>query len=457
MKNIIREVDVMNISRKILCIALMLCLIGAYAYGYSQEPLSEDILKNNLEEDFGINIVLPSSDEYISYIECLQVLERGLSRFPDGVIKEITQYYSDMGIKTNIIVSKTEKISDLFSKYSLSENSANIYINTLQNSLYNDICVASEVGFVYELGHFIGDYLFKVYGYEEISKEFEKLNVGYNYGAWEDGFDKAFVNKHSALSLNEEIVDLIWYAEVHPEFLRNINDGQYTVIHNKIQYLASVIDQSFSSITSDLRLWHEAIPQKPDTWAKDVIQSMRDAALIPEEFDGIYNSNITKEDFYTLTFNIIENKIGEENFVKSFQLVKEEDHVTIDPVKGEVFVKNCSDVNNTDINDEKAKRLYEAYQIGLIDKELSGAKEYMTRLEIAKLFGYIVNRLGMDISDYEVLNYDDISSVKESEKPFIYYVSSHGLLMGNGSNFNPNSYCTYQEAYLILMRFYNML
>lgn len=446
--------------KRILFLALMLCFAGNYVYGYNFESLSVEDIKTNLEEDYGINIIIPDNDEYINYKECLLVIDRGLKRFPEGVIKEITQFYSNNKIKTNIILSKTEKVSDLFSEYRLSENSADIYINTLQNSLYHNTCVASEEGFIHEMGHYIIDYLFKVYGYDKIKNEFEKLNAEYKYGSWGEGYDKIFVNKHSAKSFEDEITDLIWFTEARPNVIRNINDGNYTVIHQKIQYLASIIDQSFSSITYDSNLWHEALPQNPDKWALDAIQAMKKESLIPEELDGMYNSYITKEDFYALTFNLLEHKLGNEKYVKDFDLIKQDNHVVMDPVKGEIFVDNYDDLFdiNLEFNDEKEKRLYEAFQIGLIDESwISDSKDYITRIEIAKLLIYISNELGMDISDYEVVNYDDISNVKDSEKPFIYFVSSKGLIKGDGSKFNPSSNCTYQEAYLILLRFYNML
>lgn len=445
--------------KRIICLTLIFCLIGTAAYSFTCEPLSEDAIKKNIEEDYGINIIISDNEDYISYINCLLVIERGLSRFPEGVIKEITDYYLSKGISTNIKLSKTEKISDLFSSYVLNEEEANIHINTLQNSMYYDKCVASEEGFTHEMGHFISDYLFKVYGYEKLKSEFEILNEGNMYGSWEEDYDNVFLNKHSSMSFNDEIADIIWYTEVHPDILRNINDGNYTVIHKKIEYLANVIDQSFLAITKESKLWHEALPQKPDDWAEEAIKIMNEASLIPEEFEGIYNSYITKEDFYTLAMIIVENKLGKENYIEFFEIANSEDNVAIDPVKGEIYVDNVEHLNfDNDISSEKEKRLHEAYQIGLIDEGwLLGSKEYMTRLEIAKLFNYIGNELGMDISDYEVINYDDISSVKDSEKAFIYFVSSKGLLRGDGTSFKPNDYCTYQEAYIMLMRFYNIM
>lgn len=446
--------------KRILCIALMYCFIGTLAYGFTQEPLSEDAIKKNLEEDFGINIIIPENEEYSSYRECLMVLERGLKRFPDGVVKEVTEFYSNKGISTNVVVSRTEKIGDLFSEYVLSERSADIYINMLPNSLYNDSCVASEEGFVHEIGHYISDYLFNAYGYENLKKEFDALNDGYVYGAWGEGYDKIFVNKHSAMSFSDEIADLIWFAEIHPDILRNINGGAYSAVHEKIKCLITAMDQSLSSISTESKLWQETLPQEPDTWAEPVINEMKEASLMPEEFEGMYNSYITKEDFYVLALNIIENKLGKESFAESFKITNKEDSVAIDPVKGEVYVDNAGKRSNSDdeIRDEKEKRLYEAYQMGLIDEGwVIGSEEYMTRLEIAKLLSYIGNELGMDISEYDVVDYDDISTVKDSEKPFIYFISSKGLLQGDGTSFKPYDYCTYQEAYLILMRFYDIL
>lgn len=447
--------------KRILCIALMFCFIGSYVYGYTYEPMSEEKLKNNLEATYGINIIVPENEDYENYKECLLILDRGLRRFPQGVIKEITEYYSGNGIITNIILGKAEKISDLFPEYKLDEKTAEIYINTLQSNLYNDTCGASEFGFIHEMGHYASDYIFKVYGYEKIKSEFEKLNAGYFYGNWGEGYDKVFVNKHSAISLKDDIADLIWHTEVHPDVIRNINDGNYTIIHKKIEYLASVIDQCFSSITKESKLWQEAVPQKPDEWALDAIKAMKDAVLIPEEFDGVYNSYISKEDFYTLALNIMESKMGKDNFIKSFDLTKKDNYVTIDPVKGEIYVDNDSadDLKiEAQIYNEKEKRLYEAYEIGLIDEGwISGSMENITRLEIAKLFNYIANELGMDISDYEVVNYEDISNVNDSDKPFIYFVASKGLLKGDGTSFKPYNYCTYQEAYIMLMRLYDLL
>ena len=332
---------------KILCISLMFCFIGTMAYGFTHEQLDEDKLKAGLEKEYGINIVIINNEDNTNYIDSLTVLDRGLKRFPAGMISEITKFYSNSGISTNVIIDRTETISDLFSEYKLDEKSADLYIYIMQNSVYNDACVASEEGFIYETGQYIRDYLFKNYGYDKIKTGFEKLNGQYKYGTWGEGYENVFINKHSAMSFNDEIADIILFSEIHPEVLRNLNDGSYTAIHKKIEYLASIINQSFTSVTVDTRLWQDALPQKPDDWALDAIKVMEESSLIPEELEGMYNSYITKGDFCFLTLNLIENKLGKDKFNKLFGLVKQEDHVAIDPIKGEVYLDKKTENMNS--------------------------------------------------------------------------------------------------------------
>jgi len=330
----------------------------------------------------------------------------------------------------------------------------------LQSSLYSDACIASEESLVHELGHFVSDYLYKVYGYEKLKADFENFNKGYEYGLWGDGYGNVFINKHSAMSFIDEVADLIWYTEVHPEMLRNISGGETEIIHEKVGFLADVFDQCFISITEDSRLWMEAVPQKPDDWAVESICAMKSASLIPEKFEGMYDAYITRENFYTVVLNIIEKKLGKEAFNKSFNIAVQEEHVILDPVRGEILIDDgMSHMFTGVLLCSNKVIMYEAYQMGLINREGMELppEGYMTRLETSKLFTYIANELGMDISDYDVVYYNDISNVKDSEKPFIYFASCTGIMKGYGNSFKPYDYCTYQEAYIMFMRLYNIL
>lgn len=446
--------------KKILFIALMFCIIGSHAYGYNYETLSGEKLINSIEKNYNIKIVVPN-DDYEAFKENLLILDKNLKRFPAGVINEITDSNSKNGISTSVILGKTEKISDLFAEYKIKNNTAEIYLNTMINNLYYDSCHATELVFVHEMAHYASDYLYKVYGYEKIKNEFERLNSSYVYGTWGEGYENAFVDKHSAKSFEDDITDLIWHLEVHPEVIRKINNGNYTIIHKKIEYLAKVIESSFSSVTDKTQLWQEAFPQQPDAWAINAVNAMNNAALIPKELEGIYNSYITKQDFYSLALNIMESKLGKESFIKLFELTNQEKSMAIDPLKGEICVDSAlidSLSNEEQGCFDKNDRVYEALQIGLLDElYLDSSNDYISRLEIAKLFNYLISRLGMDVSDFKVINYIDINNVAQKDKPSIYLVASKKLLMGDGISFKPFDYCTYQEAYIILMRLYDLL
>ncbi len=450
----------MNTFKRILCIILCFYMLNSPAYGFTEkiEPLDESEIKTNIEEEYGLKIIYSQVDENIDYMDCMLVLERSLRRFPEGVIKEITDYYSKMGIETNVVINKTEKISDLFSEYVLADKSATVYINALQNSMYNDECVASEESTIHELSHLISDYMYEIYGHDKMKNDFSKFNSGYEYGNWEECSD-IFINKHSAMSFEDEVADLIWYTEVHPELLRTLDCEEKEIIHEKIEYLAEAFDQCFDSVSENTKLWMEAIPQEPDKWALETITQLKNASIIPEEFDGMYDAYITKENFYTLVMNVVESKLGADELSNSFDLYMQEEYVSLDPVKGEIFINDGMTVPDNTLLCSNKEVIYKAYQMGFLGHEGANIEpdSYMTRLEAAKMFAYIANGQGMDISDYEVINYNDLDDVQDSDKPFIYYAATKGILRGYGYSFNPNGYCTYQETYIMLMRLYNIL
>jgi hypothetical protein len=428
------------------------------AYGFAEtiEPLDESEIKTNIEEEYGIKIIYSQDDKNIDYMDCMLVLERSLRKFPEGVIKEITDYYSQMGIETNVVINKTEKIADLFSEYVLADKSATVYINALQNSMYNDECVASEESTVYEISHLISDYMYEIYGHERMKNDFLQFNEGYEYGNLEECSD-VFISKHSAMSFEDEVADLIWYTEVHPELLRTLDCDEKEIIHKKIEYLAEVFDECFDSVSENTRLWMEAVPQEPDNWALETVTQLKNASIIPDEFDGIYDAYITKENFYTLVMNVMESKFGSDEQIGSLNMYMQEEYVSLDPVKGEIFM-NDGMVPYSSMLCSNKEVIYKAYQMGFLSHDgITEPDRYMTRLEAAKMFAYIANDHGMDISDYEVINYNDLNDVNDQDKPFIYYAATKGILKGYGYSFNPNGYCTYQESYIMLMRLYNIL
>ncbi len=456
----------MNLIRKIICMTIIISLTTSFVHAFSftngiVRPTVFEIQKN-IEEKYGLNIILPqNSDKYINIEECMTVIESSLNRFPDGVIKEITDSYLNKDIKTNIIINKSENnLIDSPATYRRTNSSANITINILTNNFYGTSDVVSQDGIILEISHFICDYLIDVYGYDNLLMDFNKLNLGYEYGAWGVGYDKVYINQNSATSLSEDISDLIWYAENYPEKILNISSGKKEIIHKKVEFLANIVDTCFESVTSQTKLWLESIPSSPDNWAENDISKMFEIGLIPKDFLGMYESYISREDFCTLSLNLVKLKIGEDKFYQYFEISKPQKSVVINPVNGEIIINDVISDVYYDINLCKNKEdIYESYKIGLIG-DFEGNKfdpeAQITRLEAAKISAAICEKFGIDIAKYEEVSFDDIVDLSELDKPYIYFAVSRGILKGYGNKIMPYDYCTYQEAYLMLNRVYEL-
>jgi len=453
----------MKLIKKMICISLVLCLSTSFMHAFSftngiVRPIGMEI-QQNIKNNYGVNIIMPQNSSSIDIEESMAVIEYSISRFPNGVIKEITDYYLSNGIKTNIIIQNTE--NNLLNKsavYKMTNQSANITVNILSNNFYGISDIVSLDGLTLEFSRLVTDYLYAKYGYNELKNQFEKLNNGYDYGTWGNGYDRVFVNQNSATNINEDISELIWYAENYPEKIRNVDNGKKATIHKKIEFLAKVFNESFESVNDDTKLWFDAIPGRPDYWAVDVINNMTKVGLIPKEFEGKYESYISREDFCTLALNIVKSRIGEDKFYEHYNIVKPQVSLNINPVNGEVIVDNIISDVFYDINLCKNKEdIYEAYTIGLISGLYEGKFEpqtHITRLEAAKVSTSICEQFGIDITDYDEINFDDISELSALEKPYIYFVVNRGILKGYGNKVMPYNYCTYQEAYIMLNRVY---
>lgn len=456
----------MKLIRKTICIALIISFTTSFMHAFSftngiVKPTVFEIQKS-IEEKYGLNVILPENiNNYINIDECMAVVENGLDRFPDGVIKEITDSYLNKGIKTNIIIKKAENnLMEKSATYRKTNSTVNITINILSNNFYGTSEVVSLDGIMLELSHFICDYLYDVYGYSELELGINRLNLGYEYGTWGSGYDKVYINQNSSTNLTEDISDIIWYAESYPEKILSISSGKKEVIHKKIEFLAQVMDKSFESVTVQTKLWLDAIPSTPDEWAKDDINKMVNIGLIPKDFEGKYESYISREDFITLALNIVKSRIGEDKFYQHFELVKPQKSLIINPMNGEIIVDDAISNIFYDINLCKNKEdIYEAYKIGLVS-DLNGGKfnpeANITRLEAAKISTSICEKFGIETTNYDEVDFDDMSELSEVEKPYIYFVISKGILKGYDNKVMPYNYCTYQEAFIMLNRAYTL-
>lgn len=453
----------MKLINKIICITIIINLFSSFVYasGFNNGVVRPEIyeIQRNIEKEYGVNIILPNcNDTYSNMEKCLATIERSLSRFPDGIIKEITAKNLKRGIKTNIIINKTDSNSiEIPAEYVMTDDSANIKINMLPYNFYGMYDVVSLDGIIHEFGHYVSDYIIECYGFDELDREFKKLNNGYKYGILDNDYNKVFAG--SAENLSDEITDLIWYAEAYPEKIRSLGNDE--IIHKKIRFLANVFDKCFESVTEATKLWSDTAKNSPDEWAQDIIRLMKEKGLIPCEFEGKYGAYISREDFYVLSLNLIKTKTGEDNFYKYFNIVKSEKSFNIDPVKGEiVFEDDAGNIfYNIDLCNKK-EEIYEAYRIGLIsdlDENKFEPEKQISRLEVIKAAAFICEGFGIDITNYKTANFEEMTNINKTDKPYIYFAVNTGIIKGYGSRLKPFDYCTYQEAFIMLNRVYTLI
>ena len=110
-------------------------MMGTQAFGLSFIPEAD--IKNNIEKTYGINVLTPKDVEYSEYIN---ILEKSIKKFPDNIIKEITDYYLSKGIVTNVVSYRTEVAKDFYSQSFTDPSTINIYIKTRESSLKTDSC-----------------------------------------------------------------------------------------------------------------------------------------------------------------------------------------------------------------------------------------------------------------------------------------------------------------------------
>ena len=188
---------------------------------------------------------------------------------------------------------------------------------------------------------------------------------------------------------------------------------------------------------------------------------MEREGLIPEGFEGKFNSYLTREDFYLLSLNLIKAKLGEEEFYNYFNFSQFENDISLDPIKGEIIVDEIpNNYYNLELCNNK-KEMYEAYKVGLIH-DLNDVKfnpdENISRLDAIKISAFICEKFGVDVvANNKEINLIDLSLLSDYEKLCVYFAINKGLLLGDGKRLKPYEYCTYQEAFILMDRVYKVI
>lgn len=435
---------------KISIIILVYFLVfSTSAFGEIIDIKNQNDIINDIKHKYGIDVVLVNSYENVKYNSSLNMLEEILNSYPDGLVKEVNDYYKSLNITSNIIINKTEKIKELKYQFNIDSKSINFYVNSFYQGPYSNTYIISEEGLNHTIGHIIADYILKIYPNEKIKQELENINQNFVYGNWNTDYEKVFVNKHAATSFKDELGDLIWYAQSYPKLLRNMSKEE-PILQKKILYLVNLMDECFVSIDENTNLWSDSIYQTPDLWAKEIVDEYESKGLLLEEYDGLYTSYITKEDFAKVLLVSINSKFSSDNIIKA-----NEKHYSIDPLNGEtVFDK----LDEDDILDDKENTFKINTVSSIIEKFINeNSNKYISRLEIARLLSKVAKQLYLLPNENLKTSFNDLSHISDSDLNDIVYLSQLEIIKGNNNEFKPGDYCTFQEAYIFVLRFFNLL
>lgn len=428
--------------------------------------------KAELEEKYGVTIGV--EDGFYPKEVLLNMLDKIYSRFPEGLIKEITSYYKSKGINTTI--SFTYKQTDLGGSFT--DNGNGVVINYYPNSIADKF---GEWVIAHEMGHYVHKYINSVYGYTKFKNEWTSLNNGFVYNndyvnQWTDKHADYFVRNYSLKNYSEDFATVFEdIAGYPPEGFRNrvLKDGNFP-LKQKVDLLNRVLVEKSQSVKSLVNIWDRALPQTPSTDGAAVCEKAKELGLIPGgekayepeliyddekagRFDGLYSSKIIREDFCMLIRELIEKEtqMSFEDFVKSKGLNKEWYNYGSIGTGG--VLRQRSNYPFCDVNDFTIFNLNSLGIINGVGGKIFNPDGFLTREQAAVILRNTASALGKDLNSNS-FEFTDSKSIGSLEKQGVEFAFSKGLMNCTGDNyFLPKEYLTYEEAYIAIYNFFTNL
>lgn len=185
----------------------------------------------------------------------------------------------------------------------------------------------------------------------------------------------------------------------------------------------------------------------PSAWAIEEIDSARDAGIVPENLDGQYQDNITREEFCEIAAALVESKTGE----TMADVLDQKELTGRNPF---------SDTSNSDVIAMNA--------LGVVNGSGGGRfspNDEITREEAATMLtrlGKIMNLSGPESVE---LSFSDADSISDWAYDAVGFVSScmdptnnNYVMGGTGENrFSPKDPYTREQAFASFMRLYNAI
>lgn len=239
------------------------------------EPRVRHVDKAELERTYGLQISVQSS--LIEEPYALEMIDQVLGTFPEGLIREVTDYYRKKGKTSRIrFVDRMTHLSGSFSD-SGSQMLIELYPGTTGS--FESWAVA------HEMGHYLQRFLNDRHGAAKLRQEWQALNGGIAYGTeWTDGDEDVFVRDYGKTSFNEDVATVFeWLARYNnAELRRQYAGGTDKPILKKIDLLNRALDEASAKVDGLSGVWGTLYPQQPSRYAVSAVEKARASGVIPD-------------------------------------------------------------------------------------------------------------------------------------------------------------------------------
>lgn len=245
--------------------------------------------------------------------------------------------------------------------------------------------------------------------------------------SWSEGFSEgfAFVSGNVA---KEGYVDLSGKTVMSPE--EGAGWVQASAFCGGLAVVSSQNGEHITGGTGVIR-YTGAVPSD---WAADDVKSAIDLGLVPERMQKYYGSNITREDFCMLAFELLK-KTGSE---------------TMSPSEEKTMM----------FEDTKNITIYTLNQLGIIygctETQFAPDKD-LTREEAAVILSRMANHLHITIPQKAGFVYADEAEISDWAKEAAGSVYALGVMTGTGAGaFSPKTGYSVQQAIVTMLRLWSV-
>lgn len=428
----------MKATSKILVVILIVALIMNTLYMpqeiHAATTNQVSKLETSIEKQYNIKVTLSSqlSKDKNYALEALRALNEAMELMPDGLVQVMTKYYKSKG-KSSVVQISISKDANMLYPASYAKETNTITLLLPGKNAYGGSGIDPNA-IVHEFGHMLQYILSSKYGDKKLKSEWTAFNGSNKYGTWKEGYEAYFLGRYAAKSFGEDFAETFSAAFASPDVIREIHaNNQASPIIKKCELIKSLMK---SQLKFTPNVWM-IYSQKP---TEDVADTLMDAA------DQGYIDYTTSTAFQ---YKLSRVKYAE---LLEYTLRSPRDRM-YETVGGFHKIYNFTDTSNECVND--------LFEMGILKESSNGLfypNAYIKRKDVAITLARALNLKNINPSTKETIKFKDCLELPANTKKCINQVVNAGLMVGtkNGS-FSPDSYCTYEEIYIILNRLEEIL